>query len=222
MRTIQNRNQSHGNETRNLLSINVPLPFLVAGFVLGLLVAAAFLGILFLSSSSQYRPLAIWILPLSSGGLLFLMVLLSVFRGEILYGGPGIIRPKVLRRADRPVGFWFVLAAFSTLATALMLLGLTGLHSHLFGDGKTPSTTQNSPARNPIIQPNTKNNSETILKVLFSENGFVDQVQILRSCGQPGCDTEAIKGVKKASFQSLRREGIPSDGWLIVKVTHQP
>lgn len=207
---------------RNLLSINVPLPFLVAGFVLGFLVAASFLGILFLSSSSQYKPLAIWTLPLSSSGFLFLIVLLSVFRGEILYGGPGIIWSKVLRRADRPVGFWFVLAAFTTLATALMLLGLTGLHSHLSGDRKTPPTTQNSLARNPISQSNTKNNSETILKVLFSENGVVDQVQILRSCGQPGCDTDAIEAVKKASFQALHRDGQQIDDWLIVKVTHRP
>lgn len=207
---------------RNLLSINVPLPFLVVGFVFGFLVAASFLGVLFLSPSSHYKPLAIWTLPLSSSGLSFLIVLLSVFRGEILYGGPGIFWSKVLRRADRPFGFWFVLAAFTALATALMLLGLTGLHSHLSGDKKTPQTTQNSQLTNPTRLSNTKNNSETVLKVLLSENGSVNQAQILQSCGQPGCDANAIEAAKKASFQSLRRDGQKIDDWLIVKVTHRP
>lgn len=188
------------------------------GFVFGCFVAASFLAIPFLSES--YKHLAIWTLVLSSSGLLFVTVILSIFRSEIWYGVIGKWS-KVLRRADRPIGFWFVLAALTAMATAMMLLGLTGLQSYMSEGKKILQPPQDHLVGNHVNQ-NDKNKSETVLKVLVSANGIIDQVQILQSCGHPECDADAIDAVKKSSFKSLRQSGEHVDGWFVVKVTQRP
>lgn len=77
-----------------------------------------------------YQPLTMSGVTLGLSGIFFSGVVVSVYTGEFRYGRPGIWEESE-SRAARPIGFWFVIIAYSAMAAICAMLGFEGIKTFI-------------------------------------------------------------------------------------------
>jgi TonB family protein len=106
-------------------------------------------------------------------------------------------------------------ASRGTLALATLALAACGADQPI--EQPTPLYGEN-PIEYPLELWDEGVEGEAVLRVLVSESGGVDSVEVLQPSGHEGLDSAAIAGAKKLQFSPARSDGKRTAAWARVPV----